>query len=55
MINSAALLKCFVLNFCVSDGVIFLNSKLRSELVDKLFEAILLLRNKEECYSFLRI
>ncbi|AGC67684.1 TrpR like protein, YerC/YecD [Thermoclostridium stercorarium subsp. stercorarium DSM 8532] len=52
MINSAALLKCFVLNFCVSDGVIFLNSKLRSELVDKLFEAILLLRNKEECYSF---
>jgi len=32
--------------------VILLNKKLRSESVDKLFEAILLLKNKEECYSF---
>ena len=29
-----------------------MNKKLRDEATDKLFEAILLLRNKEECYSF---
>lgn len=29
-----------------------MNNKLRSELTDKLFEAILLLKTKEECYSF---
>ena len=28
------------------------NSKLKDELVDKLFEAILLLENEEECYRF---
>jgi TrpR-related protein YerC/YecD len=32
--------------------VILLNRKLQDELTDKLFEAILLLKNKEECYSF---
>lgn len=30
----------------------FLNKKLRDETTDQLFEAILLLKNKEECYSF---
>lgn len=29
-----------------------MNDKLKSEIVDKLFEAILLLKTKEECYSF---
>lgn len=29
-----------------------MNEKLRDELTDKLFEAILLLKNIEECYSF---
>ncbi|NLM09599.1 MAG: TrpR-like protein YerC/YecD [Clostridiaceae bacterium] len=29
-----------------------MNRKLRSELVDKLFDAILLLKTREECYSF---
>lgn len=29
-----------------------MNKKLRGELTDKLFEAILLLETKEECYSF---
>ncbi len=28
------------------------NSKLKDEFVDKLFEAILLLENEEECYRF---
>lgn len=28
------------------------NSKLKDETVDKLFEAILLLKNEEECYRF---
>ncbi|WIF94026.1 YerC/YecD family TrpR-related protein [Caminicella sporogenes] len=28
------------------------NSKLSSEFLDELFEAILLLRNREECYRF---
>jgi len=32
-----------------------MNSKIRDELTDKLFEAILLLDNIEECYDFLRI
>jgi len=32
--------------------VIFLNKKLRDELTDKLFDAILLLKTREECYSF---
>jgi TrpR-related protein YerC/YecD len=32
--------------------VSFLSKKLQGDLTDKLFEAILLLRNKEECYSF---
>lgn len=30
----------------------FLGKKLQDELTDKLFEAILLLKNREECYSF---
>lgn len=29
-----------------------MNSKIRDELTDKLFEAILLLDNIEECYDF---
>ena len=29
-----------------------MNSKLREEMTDKLFEAILLLENIEECYNF---
>ncbi len=29
-----------------------MNSKLKDPLVDKLFEAILLLENEEECYKF---
>lgn len=29
-----------------------MNSKLKDELTDKLFEAILLLENIEECYNF---
>jgi TrpR-related protein YerC/YecD len=29
-----------------------MNSKLKDELIDKLFEAILLLKNIDECYSF---
>jgi TrpR-related protein YerC/YecD len=29
-----------------------LNSKLQDEFTDQLFEAILLLKNKEECYKF---
>lgn len=29
-----------------------MNSKLRDEMTDKLFEAILLLENMDECYSF---
>lgn len=29
-----------------------MNRKLQDELTDKLFDAILLLKNKEECYSF---
>ena len=29
-----------------------MSKKLQGDLTDKLFEAILLLRNKEECYSF---
>lgn len=29
-----------------------MNSKLKDELVDKLFEAILLLENVDECYNF---
>lgn len=29
-----------------------MNRKLQDELIDKLFEAILLLENKAECYSF---
>lgn len=29
-----------------------MNKKLKDELTDKLFEAILLLKTKEECYSF---
>jgi TrpR-related protein YerC/YecD len=32
--------------------VSFLGKKLQDELTDKLFEAILLLKNREECYSF---
>ena len=31
-----------------------MNKKLHSEAVDQLFEAILCLKNKEECYTFLR-
>ena len=31
-----------------------MNEKMRSENMDKLFEAILTLENKEECYSFFR-
>ena len=30
-------------------------SRLKDPLIDKLFEAILLLENEEECYRFLRI
>ena len=29
-----------------------MNSKIKDELTDKLFEAILLLKNVEECYNF---
>ena len=29
-----------------------MNKKIKTEAVDKLFEAILSLKNKEECYSF---
>ena len=29
-----------------------MNKKLRDELTDKLFEAVLLLENKDECYRF---
>ncbi|PRX32479.1 Trp operon repressor family [Orenia metallireducens] len=29
-----------------------MNSKLQDEFTDQLFEAILLLKNKEECYKF---
>lgn len=29
-----------------------MNDKLKSPLVDRLFEAILLLKNQEECYKF---
>lgn len=29
-----------------------MNSKIRDELTDKLFEAVLLLKNIDECYSF---
>jgi len=29
-----------------------MNSKIKDELTDKLFEAILLLKNIEECYNF---
>ena len=29
-----------------------MNKKIRTEAVDSLFEAILTLENKEECYSF---
>lgn len=29
-----------------------MNSKLKDEMTDKLFEAILLLKNIEECYNF---
>ena len=29
-----------------------MNKKLHSEAVDQLFEAILCLKNKEECYTF---
>ncbi|NLC69597.1 MAG: hypothetical protein GX754_12625 [Clostridiaceae bacterium] len=29
-----------------------MNDKLKSPLVDRLFEAILLLKNREECYKF---
>jgi TrpR-related protein YerC/YecD len=29
-----------------------MNSKIRDELTDKLFEAILLLKDMEECYNF---
>ncbi len=29
-----------------------MNSKIKDELTDKLFEAILLLKNIDECYSF---
>lgn len=29
-----------------------MNRKLQDELTDKLFEAILMLKNKQECYSF---
>ncbi len=29
-----------------------MNSKIKDELTDRLFEAILLLRNEEECYNF---
>lgn len=29
-----------------------MNSKIKDELIDKLFEAILLLENIEECYNF---
>jgi TrpR-related protein YerC/YecD len=32
--------------------VVFLNKKLQDEATDKLFEAILLLRTKDECYNF---
>ena len=31
------------------------NSRLKDPFIDKLFEAILLLENQEECYRFLRI
>lgn len=29
-----------------------MNDKLKSPLVDRLFEAVLLLKNREECYKF---
>lgn len=32
-----------------------MNSKLKDDMTDKLFEAILLLENIEECYNFLKI
>ena len=33
-------------------GGLEMNKKLHSEAVDQLFEAILCLKNKEECYTF---
>ena len=32
-----------------------MNKKLKTEAVDELFDAILSLENKDECYAFLRI
>ena len=35
-----------------NSGGLEMNKKLHSEAVDQLFEAILCLKNKEECYTF---
>ena len=37
---------------CIGPGVIFMNKKIKTPAVDHLFEAILTLESKEECYKF---
>jgi len=50
--RSGSLVRLFYEKTVYLDGVSFLSKKLQDELTDKLFEAILLLKNREECYNF---
>ena len=45
-------MKAIVLKYEKRFGDYFMNKKIRTEAVDHLFDAILCLQNREECYQF---
>lgn len=53
-VNSEQLQKCItkLWVFIRTEGVYKMSKKIRTEAVDHLFEAILCLKDKEECYTF---
>lgn len=53
-VNSEQLQKCItkLWVFIRTEGVYRMSKKIRTEAVDHLFEAILCLKDKEECYTF---
>lgn len=53
-VNSEQLQKCIIKIrvFIRTEGVYRMSKKIRTEAVDHLFEAILCLKDKEECYTF---
>ncbi len=52
VLNSSKVLTCESAGHIFQGGIFFMNKKLKSDAVDHLFDAILCLKDEEECYNF---